>query len=72
MPKSKYSWIKVGARCRWYDPDPEGRDLRRVWTIVDIRLGDDEFDDDTIILITDKHGSEAEVWRTELIEYKRK
>lgn len=54
----KYSWIKVGAKCKWNDPAitdyPKNKRkeiLDRVFTIVGI--SDEEFDEDTIIEIDD-------------------
>ena len=55
--------LKVGDKVKWYDPDIEARDLDVIWTISKI-YGD--LNDDTIILITNEYGSEAEVYKNEL------
>ena len=54
----KYSWIKVGAKCKWNDtaitdyPKNKRKEiLDRFFTIVGI--SDEEFDEDTIIEIDD-------------------
>ena len=54
----KYSWIKVGAKCKWNDPAitdyPKNKRkeiLDIVFTIVGI--SDEELDEDTIIEIDD-------------------
>jgi hypothetical protein len=57
--------IKIGDRVKWYDPEEESRDLNIVWTVNEIRGSLN--DEDTIILITNKYGSEAEVFQSELI-----
>jgi len=58
MNTKRYSWIKVGAKCKWNDPAitdyPKNKRkeiLNRVFTIVGI--SDEEFDEDTIIEIDD-------------------
>jgi hypothetical protein len=57
--------IKIGDRVKWYDPEEESRDLNIVWTVNEIRGSLN--DEDTIILITNEYGSEAEVFQSELI-----
>jgi hypothetical protein len=57
--------IKIGDRAKWYDPEEESRDLNIVWTVNEIRGSLN--DEDTIILITNEYGSEAEVFQSELI-----
>ena len=57
--------LKVGDIVKWYDPDIEYRDLNVIWTISKI-YGDLNDDDDTIILITNEYGSEAEVYQNEI------
>ena len=54
----RYSWIKVGAKCKWNDPaitfypkNERKKVLNRIFTIVGI--SDEEFDEDTIIEIDD-------------------
>lgn len=54
----RYSWIKIGAKCKWNDPAitdyPKNKRkeiLNRIFTIVGI--SDEEFDEDTIIEIDD-------------------
>ena len=54
--------IRVGDCVIWHDPDEETRDLTRILAVDKIN-GDDE---DSIILISDEYGSEAEVWGCEL------
>ena len=54
----------IGDKVKWYDPDIEARDLDVIWTISEI-YGDLN-DEDTIILITNEYGSEAEVYKNEL------
>ena len=54
--------LKVGDCVRWYDPDEETRDLTRLWGIDNIN-GTDE---DSVILISDELGCEAEVFGWEL------
>lgn len=56
--------LNVGDCVLWYDPDPETRDLNRVWAIDEIK-GEDE---DSVILISDDF-SEAEVFGWELELY---
>jgi hypothetical protein len=56
--------LNVGDCVLWHDPDPETRDLTRLWGIDKIN-GDDE---DSIILISDDF-SEAEVFGHELELY---
>ena len=56
--------LKVGDKVKWYDPDIEARDLDVIWTIS--KIYGDLNDDDTIILITNEYGSEAEVYKNEL------
>jgi hypothetical protein len=56
--------LKVGDKVKWYDPEIEARDLNVIWTISEI-YGDLN-DDDTIILITNEYGSEAEVYKNEI------
>ena len=60
MAKKK---LKVGDKVKWYDPEIEARNLNVIWTISKI-YGD--LNDDTIILITNEYGSEAEVYKNEL------
>ena len=55
--------LKVGDKVKWYDPDIEARDLNVIWTISKIY---GNLNDDTIILITNEYGSEAEVYKNEL------
>lgn len=55
--------LKVGDKVKWYDPDIEFRDLNVIWTISKIY---GNLNDDTIILITNEYGSEAEVYKNEL------
>lgn len=50
--------IKVGSQVIWYDPEKSARDVKRVWTVDDMR-GD-------IVYISDKF-SEAEVYPQELV-----
>ena len=57
--------IKVGDYVLWHDPDEEARDLSRIWTIDKIA----STDEDAVILISDKWGSEAEVFGFELEKY---
>ena len=57
--------IKIGDRVKWYDPEEESRDLNIVWTVNEIRGSLN--DEDTIILIANEYGSEAEVFQRELI-----
>ena len=57
--------LKVGDKVKWYDPEIEFRDLNVIWTISKI-YGDLNDDDDTIILITNEYGSEAEVYKNEI------
>ena len=57
--------LKVGDKVKWYDPEIEFRDLNVIWTISKI-YGDLNDDDDTIILITNEYGSEAEVYQNEI------
>ena len=57
--------IKIGDRVKWYDPEEESRDLNIVWTVNEIKGSLN--DEDTIILITNEYGSEAEVFQSELI-----
>ena len=66
----RYSWIKIGAKCKWNDPAitdyPKNKRkeiLNRIFTIVGI--SDEEFDEDTIIEIDDGV-SFAEVYPNEL------
>ena len=56
--------LKVGDKVKWYDPDIEFRDLNIIWTIS--KIYGDLNDDDTIILITNEYGSEAEVYKNEI------
>ena len=56
--------LKVGDKVKWYDPDIEFRDLNVIWTIS--KIYGDLNDDDTIILITNEYGSEAEVYKNEI------
>ena len=56
--------LKVGDKVKWYDPDIEARDLDVIWTIS--KIYGDLNDDDTIILITNEYGSEAEVYKNDL------
>jgi hypothetical protein len=60
--------LKVGDKVKWYDPEIEARDLNVIWTISEI-YGDLN-DDDTIILITNEYGSEAEVYKDEIKKVK--
>ena len=57
--------LSVGDCVLWHDPDEETRDLTRIWAIDAIN-GTDE---DSIILISDEYGSEAEVFGYELEIY---
>lgn len=57
--------LNVGDCVLWHDPDEETRDLSRVWAIDKIN-GEDE---DSIVLIEDEYGSEAEVFGWELELY---
>lgn len=57
--------LNVGDCVLWYDPDEETRDLSRVWAIDEIK-GEDE---DSVVLIEDEYGSEAEVFGCELELY---
>ena len=61
MAKKK---LKVGDKVKWYDPEIEARNLNVIWTIS--KIYGDLNDEDTIILITNKYGSEAEVYKNEL------
>ena len=65
MAKKK---LKVGDKVKWYDPEIEARNLNVIWTISEI-YGDLN-DEDTIILITNEYGSEAEVYKNELKKVK--
>ena len=56
--------LKVGDKVKWYDPDIKYRDLNVIWTIS--KIYGDLNDDDTIILITNEYGSEAEVYKNEI------
>lgn len=56
--------LKVGDLVKWYDPDIEARDLNVIWTVS--KIYGDLNDDDTIILITNEYGSEAEVYKNEI------
>lgn len=66
IPKRNIKTLQVGDKVKWYDPEEEARDLSIIWTINEIRGSLD--DEDTIILITSEHGSEAEVLQKELIK----
>jgi len=57
--------IRVGDCVLWHDPDEETRDLTRIWAIDKI-CGDNE---DSIIIISDEYGSEADVFGHELELY---
>lgn len=57
--------IKVGDKVRWYDPEENARNLSIVWTVNEIQ--GDLSEEDTVILITNEYGSEAEVFQSELI-----
>lgn len=57
--------LNIGDCVLWHDPDEETRDLTRIWAIDAIN-GTDE---DSIILISDEYGSEAEVFGYELEIY---
>lgn len=57
--------LNVGDCVLWHDPDPETRDLTRIWTIDRIN-GTDE---DSVILISDELGCEGEVFGWELEKY---
>ena len=61
MAKKK---LKVGDKVKWYDPEIEARDLNVIWTIS--KIYGDLNDEDTIILITNEYGSEAEVYQNEI------
>ena len=61
MAKKK---LKVGDKVKWYDPEIEARNLNVIWTIS--KIYGDLNDEDTIILITNEYGSEAEVYKNEL------
>lgn len=50
--------IRIGSQVIWYDPEKSARDLKRVWTVDDMR-GD-------IVYISDEF-SEAEVYPQELV-----
>lgn len=54
--------LEVGDCVVWHDPDEDTRDLSRLWGIDEIK-GDDE---ESIIIISDEYGSEAEVFGYEL------
>ena len=56
--------LKVGDKVKWYDPEIEVRDLNVIWTIS--KIYGDLNDEDTIILITNEYGSEAEVYQNEI------
>lgn len=56
--------LKVGDKVKWYDPEIEVRDLNVIWTIS--KIYGDLNDEDTIILITNEYGSEAEVYKNEI------
>ena len=56
--------LKVGDKVKWYDPEIEFRDLNVIWTIS--KIYGDLNDEDTIILITNEYGSEAEVSQNEI------
>jgi hypothetical protein len=60
--------LKVGDKVKWYDPEIEARDLNVIWTIS--KIYGDLNDDDTIILITNEYGSEAEVYKDEIKKVK--
>ena len=60
--------LKVGDKVKWYDPEIEFRDLNVIWTIS--KIYGDLNDEDTIILITNEYGSEAEVYKSELKKVK--
>lgn len=66
IPKRDIKTLQVGDKVKWNDPEEKARDLSIVWTIDEIRGSLD--DEDTIILITSEHGSEAEVLQKELIK----
>lgn len=52
--------IKVGSKVVWYDPEKEARDLKRIWTVV-------EMNGDIILIHTsDMYESDAEVFADEL------
>lgn len=57
--------LVVGDCVLWHDPDEETRDLTRLWAIDNIN-GTDK---DSIILISDELGCEAEVFGWELEKY---
>lgn len=57
--------LNVGDCVLWHDPDPETRDLERLWAIDRIN-GTDE---DSVILISDELGCEVEVYGWELEKY---
>ena len=68
----KYSWIKVGAKCKWNDPAitdyPKNKRkevLNRIFTIVGIKSDNGKIDEDTIIEIDDDI-SFVEVYADEL------
>ena len=56
--------LKVGDKVKWYDPEIEFRDLNVIWTIS--KIYGDLNDENTIILITNEYGSEAEVYKNEI------
>lgn len=66
IPKRNIKTLQVGDKVKWNDPEEKARDLSIIWTINEIRGSLD--DEDTIILITSEHGSEAEVLQKELIK----
>jgi hypothetical protein len=57
--------LVVGDCVLWHDPDEETRDLTRLWAIDRIN-GTDE---DSVILISDELGCEAEVFGWEVEKY---
>lgn len=50
--------IAIGDKVKWYDPEKEARDLKRIWEVAKI-YGE-------IVLIVDEDGGEAEVFPEEL------
>ena len=56
--------LKVGDKVKWYDPEIEFRDLNVIWTSS--KIYGNLNDENTIILITNEYGSEAEVYKNEI------
>lgn len=74
----KFDFIKVDAKVRWEDPaindydENERKELENmVWTVcmIDGSSENTEVTSDSIILIANSYGSEAEVFPCELTEY---